>query len=320
MLLSVLYEELKETNSVDPRWSFSGLTDDQIEKLNRHGTAFYRGKVREVIGSGEKIEILHSDRLSAFDRHIGLVPQKGVILAELSEFWLKKATEVVATHLIERRDPRTILVKNCQPVKVEVVVRGYLAGSMLRAYQNGERNFCGQKLPEGLHAYGRLPQPMITPTTKAEIYEHDENTTEEEILSKGICTPSEWGFIKEKALQLFAMGQEVYAQKGWLMCDTKYEFGRLSDGSVILIDELHTPDSSRLWVAGDYEERLASSVPPRMFDKENVRRFLIENGFQGQGQPPQVPTNVLVELGQNYLTVAEALTGRELEAYTPSES
>ena len=176
----------------------------------------------------------------------------------------------------------------------------------------GERVFCGVRLPEGLKPFGRLPEPIITPTTKAAAFEHDENTTAAELIRRNVCTQKEWDTLSAMAFKVFELGTKIYAEKGWLLVDTKYEFGRTSDGTIKLIDEVHTPDSSRLWNIASYQNRMQKNEPPEMLDKENVRRWLLDHGFSGHGDVPAVPRSILIELAQIYLLVAETLIGKPL--------
>lgn len=288
--------------------AYGGLTPSQREQLAAKGRAVYTGKVRDVVDHGrDELSIVHSDRLTAFDRMIAMVPYKGVILNAISSYWLREAQQVVPTHYLATPHERVLRVKRTDPVRVEVVVRGYLAGSMQRAYAAGERRYCGTSLPDGLEAYAKLPKPVITPTTKAAAFEHDENTTPEELIARGICSDREWRQISAMALDLFAHGQDIFHRRGWILVDTKYEFGRDHQGNLIVIDEVHTPDSSRLWQASSYRERLASGQTPEMLDKENVRRYLLSQGFSGHGEVPQVPASVLLDLALVYLRVAESL-------------
>ena len=299
--------------------SYQGLTKDQISTLATRGCATYTGKVRDVVTVGDELLIIHSDRLTAFDKLIGMVPDKGTILTAISEFWLEEAKKVVPTHLLSRPHERVLRTQKALQFKVEVIVRGFLAGSMLRAYTAGERLFCGERLPEGLKAHDRLPRPIITPTTKAAAFEHDENTSPAELVAAGVVTQAEWGDISHLALRLFAHGQQVFARVGWLLVDTKYEFGRTKDGTITVIDEIHTPDSSRLWTAATYATRVASGEGPEMLDKEIVRRYLLAQGFKGEGPVPVVPAKTLVELAEVYLRVAETLIGRPLTSEAGSD-
>ncbi|MGE0173651.1 MAG: phosphoribosylaminoimidazolesuccinocarboxamide synthase [Oligoflexales bacterium] len=297
------------------RYSFKGLGQTQKAELEKKGIDCYSGKVREVLGiTKDKLFIVHTDRLSAFDKHIAHIPFKGRILCEFSRFWLEKSREVLPTHLIREYDERTLETERLRPFKAEVVVRGYMAGSMARAYAAGRREFCGQTLPEGLKQYCKLKDPIITPTTKAAVFEHDEEVAPKELIKRGVCTEKEWSAIAEYALALFALGQKIYESKNWLLVDTKYEFGFTDKGEIKLIDELHTPDSSRFWVKDSYARRLAAGDVPEMFDKEIVRRYLIDKGFSGEGPIPQVEGGILIDLCEAYLDVAEDIVGKEIMA------
>ncbi|WP_141735654.1 phosphoribosylaminoimidazolesuccinocarboxamide synthase [Oligoflexus tunisiensis] len=316
-------ELLKEiAHSSDPdravtEHAYQGFSESEKKEFEQKYPAVYAGKVRELIRTENDLLIYHTDRLSAFDRFIGLVPYKGTILAEISQYWLEEAADVVPTHFLGRPHERVLRCISCTPYKVEVVVRGYMAGSMMRAYQKGIREFCGEKLPEGLEPYRSLPEPIITPTTKAAAFEHDEDATPEQLVQQGVCTREEWVEISQMALKLFRFGQQKYAEKGWILVDTKYEFGRDGSGQIRLIDEIHTPDSSRLWVKSSYETNLGRGDAPEMLDKETVRRYLLELGFSGQGTVPHVPVSRLLTLAETYLQVAETLTGRPLMSAGP---
>ncbi|MES2746345.1 MAG: phosphoribosylaminoimidazolesuccinocarboxamide synthase [Bdellovibrionota bacterium] len=298
--------------------AYTGLSERERDQRASEGLTVYAGKVRELVGVADELFIFHTDRLSAFDRFVGMVPYKGVILADLSEYWLKAAKAVVPTHYIDRPQERVLRCKACTPFKVEVIVRGYMAGSMARAYEKGVREFCGAKLGEGLQNYRALPEAIITPTTKAAAYEHDEDISPKELIERGVVTKDDWQTIETMALKLFAFGQKVYAEKGWILVDTKYEFGRDKSGEICVIDEIHTPDSSRLWVRETYEKRLSAGDAPEMLDKETVRRYLMSQGFSGQGDVPYVPVANIVELAETYLTVAETLRGQPLTTTGPS--
>lgn len=302
------------TKSSD-QWRKSCFTEEDLgneQTLTEKGVSVYKGKVRLCLQKDSQLQIVHTDRLSAFDRHIDFVPQKGAILCAISGYWFNYIKDDFPTHFIRQVDGRSLLVKAMEPVKAEVIVRTYLAGSILRAYEKGERTFCGVTLPNDLKPYAPFPEPIITPTTKAEAFAHDENTTAEELISKGVCSQVEWSEISSLAFELFKAGEQVYKKNGWLLADTKYEFGRDANGKIHIIDEIHTPDSSRLWKQTSYQERLASGKPPEMLDKENVRSYLLAKGFQGKGEVPEVPVKEITKLAETYLDVAEALTKTEL--------
>lgn len=300
--------------------AYRGFTEQEKGAFQQRKLQAYAGKVRELVRTEQELFIFHTDRLSAFDRFVGMVPYKGTMLAEISQFWLEAAHKVLPTHYLSRPHERVLRCINCTPFKVEVIVRGYMAGSMMRAYQKGVREFCGAKLSEGLEAYRPLPVTIVTPTTKAAAFEHDEDATPDELVAQGVCTRREWEQISDMALELFRFGQEKYAEKGWILVDTKYEFGRDSAGQIRVIDEIHTPDSSRLWVKQSYENHLSRGDAPEMLDKEIVRRYLMDQGFSGQGTVPHVPVSKLIALAEIYLKVAETLTGKTLMSEGPLTS
>jgi phosphoribosylaminoimidazole-succinocarboxamide synthase len=315
--ISEVYRAIKESSNpraLFDKHAYAGLTDDEITKYKKTGDDFYRGKVRDLLiaKNANTMRVIHSDRLTAFDKYIDLVPYKGTILTAITRFWFEKIKAEVPTHFIQQESSRILLVEKMKPLKIEVVVRGYLAGSMLRAYEQGERTYCGAGLPDDLAAYERLPQVVITPTTKAAVFEHDENITADELIKRGVCTDAEWDEICEKAIKVFHLGSKVLKNVGWMLVDTKYEFGKDKNGQIKMIDEAHTPDSSRFWVQKTFDERVAGGKAPEMLDKENVRRWLMERGFKGEGKVPEVDPKVLIELGEVYLKVAETLIGEEL--------
>lgn len=277
----------------------SGLTDADIAQVESYGLQWQRGKVCDIISNAEEMLLIYSDRLSAFDRHVGLVAGKGIASASLSAFWFAQLSDI-AHHFCERVHPRVIRVRKTEPIKIEVIVRGYLAGSMARAYQQGERRFCGIELAAGLSAHTQLPTPIITPTTKED--EHDRNLSAPQLIALELCTAAEWQQIAATALQLYQLGSACYRQHGYLLVDTKYEFGRVGN-KILLIDELHSQDSSRLWLADSYAQRLQAGLAPQAVDKDIARRWLLEHG-----QDQTVPPAVLAQLGQAYRQLAAQLT------------
>lgn len=316
--LRSIYQELQQNLSqtnLQSNWKrhiWEGPSQSEISAWQSQGYGVYQGKIRTVLSRDGRIQMLHSDRLTAFDRLIDHVPLKGVILTAISKYWFEQASKIVPTHYIGTMGPRALITESLNPIKAEIVVRGYLAGSILRSYNAGERIFCGVKLPDGLKPYSRLPEPIITPTTKAAAFEHDENITAQELIHRKICKQHEWDTLGSMALKVFSLGTKIFSDRGWILVDTKYEFGRTQDGTIKLIDEVHTPDSSRLWESASYEERLAQNQAPIMLDKENVRRWLLEQGFSGYGEVPAVPKSILLELAMTYLDVAEKLTGEPM--------
>lgn len=314
--LSSVYDRLSRLSNTDNRfWEsacYHGLSDSEKSRAIELGAAYYQGKVRELLTTSSKVTMIHSDRLSAFDRFIGWVPFKGVILTHFCKFWFERLQDIVSTHYYGLANDRSIEAMPLQPIKAEVVIRGYLAGSIMRAYATGERLFCGVELPDGLRPFERLPKPIITPTTKAAAFEHDENISSDELISRGICSAAEWTQLEHLAHKVFAFGQETYLRSGWILADTKYEFGRDPSGNIRLMDEVHTPDSSRLWDATSLEKTVKDGTPPIMLDKENIRRFLLDKGFSGHGDVPEVPRSEFIALGRTYLGVLEKLTGAPL--------
>ena len=298
--------------------SYRGVSKPEELAFQTQGFALYRGKVRDVVIRPNDLLILHTDRLTAFDRFIAMVPYKGFILCELTKWWFNQATDAgITNHYLHPAGGYGIEARKLTPVKAEVVVRRYLAGSLQRAYDKGERQYCGASLPDGLTPFAKLPEPIITPTTKAAAFEHDENSSPAELIERGICSQDEWADIATQALGIFAWGEEWAARSGWILADTKYEFGRSDDGKIILMDEIHTPDSSRFWTLETFASRLKAGQAPEMFDKENVRRHLLGKGFQGHGDVPDVPASVLLDLASTYLTFAERLIGKTLETPPP---
>lgn len=271
-----------------------------------------RGKVRDIYRRDGQRVLITTDRLSAFDRVLGLVPYKGQVLNQLSAFWFEATRHIVPNHVLSVPDPNVTIARECRPYPVEVIVRGYITGvtttSLWYHYERGARELYGLRLPEGLRKNDPLPQPIITPTTKAESG-HDERLTRDEIIARKLVPAEEWEQIEAAALALFAYGQEVARRAGLILVDTKYEFGRWEDRPM-LIDEVHTPDSSRFWRLDSYAERLAAGLEPENFDKEFIRLWYAERGYQGDGDPPPWPTELAVQASLRYIRVYEMLTGQ----------
>lgn len=267
----------------------------------------YRGKVRDSYKRNAQRVLIATDRLSAFDRIISSVPGKGQVLTGMAAYWFKKTEGIVANHIIDIPDPAVMIVKEVQIVPVEVVVRGYLAGSAWRDYESGKL-VSGHRLPPGLSQFERFSAPLLTPFTKAEVGEHDLPISEAEVLSSGLVSREHWEEIRAIALKLFEIGTIEVAKRGLLFADTKYEFGILN-GKVVLADEIHTLDSSRFWVADSYEENLSRGEPPEMLDKEPIRRWLIERGFMGEGELPEIDDNYRLTLRDHYISSASRITG-----------
>ncbi len=272
------------------------------------------GKVREAWELPDQRRLfVTTDRLSALDRVIGLVPHKGQVLNQLAAWWFDLTGDIVANHVISVPDPNVLVAVDATPLPVEVVVRGRLTGStstsVLPRYRAGERVLYGYQLPDGIPDHGELPEPLITPTTKAAKGGHDQPTTVEEVASSGLVEPGLWSEIQKVALDLFGRGTQVAADAGFVLADTKYEFGLSPDGELLIIDEMHTPDSSRFWAASSLEDRLAKGLVPESFDKEPVRLALTATGFAGDGPIPELPAEVWEAASARYLQLYERLTG-----------
>lgn len=268
------------------------------------------GKVRESWrkASSDLRLLVTTDRISAFDRVLGVIPFKGQVLNQLSAWWFERTRTIVPNHFITAPDPNVTLARQARPLSVEVVVRGYITGvtstSLWKLYEAGERAPYGVPLPEGLRKNDPLPQPILTPTTKALDGAHDEPLSREDILKRGLVAPDLWAQIEAAALALFAAGQEIAKQAGLILVDTKYEFG-LIEGKLALIDEIHTPDSSRYWVA----ETLKVGSEPEHYDKEYLRRWYAAQGYRGEGTPPPLSPDLIAEVTARYVGAYERLTG-----------
>ena len=270
----------------------------------------YRGKVRDNYTRGDRMVMVTTDRVSAFDHVLGTIPFKGEVLSRLTSFWFEKVKDIAPTHLLDVPDPSVMVVKRARALPVEIVIRGHITGSLWRDYQSGKAGAYGIAWPAGLRKDQRFEKAIITPSTKAEYGKHDEPISEAEILKQGLVAPDVWKEATAVAHRLFARGREWARTRGLVLVDTKYEMG-IADGKLVVIDEIHTPDSSRYWVADGYEERFARGAEQQMLDKENIRQWLItEHGFSGQGRPPPLTDDVRVMLARTYLTLFERLTGQ----------
>ncbi len=274
-------------------------------------------KVRDVVDLDDRLLVVTSDRVSAFDRVLTTIPGKGQVLNQLSVFWFRHTADIVANHLLREVTPRSMLVRRCAVVPVEVVVRGYLTGSAWRDYQR-ERAVSGIRLPAGMRADQPFPEPLLTPQTKAPPGQHDRPLSRDELLAGGIVAGPLWERIEAAALRLYRRGVELAAGRGLILVDTKYEFGTVGD-ELLLADEVHTPDSSRYWFADGYAGRFARGQPQRKLDKEFLRVWLMERGYLGDGEPPAIPDAVRDELGQRYREAFRLLTGGELMQAALSE-
>jgi len=280
-----------------------------------------RGKVRDNYAlSAERRLLVTTDRLSAFDRILGALPYKGQVLNQLSAWWFEQTRSIVDNHVLAVPDPNALLAVAAEPFPVEVIVRGYITGVTTTAlwyrYALGEREIYGYRFPDGLTKNAPLPQPIITPTTKGGPTGHDERLTCAEVVEKGYLDAQTWEQVQSAALAIFQHGQQVALRTGLLLVDTKYEFGRAPDGRLLLIDEVHTPDSSRFWQAESYASRLASGLEPESFDKEFIRLAYANQGYRGSGEPPVLPESVWEQARQLYISSYERLTG---QTFIPGE-
>ena len=266
------------------------------------------GKVRDIYVHNGKRVLITTDRISAFDRVLGLIPYKGQVLNQLSAWWFDQTRDIVSNHVISVPDPNVTIAREAESLPVEVVVRGYITGvtktSLWYLYSEGDRKPYGIQLPDSLHKNDPLPQPVITPTTKATGGAHDERITRDEILQRGIVPASLWEQIERVALGLFSRGQQVARLAGLILVDTKYEFG-LVNGELTLIDEIHTPDSSRYWIAESYDQ----GREPQNFDKEFLREWFAAQGYRGDGQPPSMPDDFIAQVAARYIGAYERLSG-----------
>lgn len=271
---------------------------------------FYQGKVRDVYAFRDRLVMVATDRISAFDVVLPrAIPYKGQVLNQIAAYFLKATSDVVPNWLLNVPDPNVGVGLRCEPYAVEMVVRGYLAGHAWREYRDGRRTVCGVTLPDGLKENDRLPQPIITPTTKAH-EGHDEDISREDILAQGIVPADEYAQLEAYSLALFGRGTEMAAERGLILVDTKYEFGK-RDGTIYLIDEIHTPDSSRYFYADSYQANQAQGLPQKQLSKEFVREWLIENGFQGkEGQEvPYMDDAWVGQISDRYIELYEKVTG-----------
>jgi phosphoribosylaminoimidazole-succinocarboxamide synthase len=271
------------------------------------------GKVREIYRRDDQCVLITTDRISAFDHVLGAIPFKGQVLNQLSAWWFAQTSDIVANHVIATPDPNVTIARVAEPLPVEVVVRGYITGvtktSLWTLYEQGERTIYGVTLPEGLRKNDALPRPIITPTTKATDGRHDEPLSPKQIVERGLLPAPLWREVATAAMDLFARGQKLARRSGLILVDTKYEFG-LVDGQLTLIDEVHTPDSSRLWTLESY----ASGSTPTHLDKELLRAWYARQGYRGDGDPPALPTDIIAQLAARYIAAYERLTS---QAFVP---
>jgi len=274
----------------------------------------YQGKVRDTYDLGDKLLLVTTDRQSAFDRVLASIPFKGQVLNLTSAWWFEQTADLVPNHMLALPDPNVLLAQKCEVFPIEFVVRGYITGttstSLWTQYNKGVRNYCGIQFPEGLQKNQRLNEPVLTPTTKDK--EHDRPISPDEIISEGWMTKTDWEEASAAAMRLFKFGMEAAAKHGLILVDTKYEFGRAPDGRIMLVDEIHTPDSSRYWLAHNYLERLAQGQEPENIDKEFLRLWFINHCDPYKDAVlPEAPSELIATLASRYIQLYEMITGKK---------
>lgn len=297
-----------------PFTAANALADATLPELPNH----YRGKVRDSydLPDGRRIMIA-SDRLSAFDRVLAVIPHKGQVLTQMARYWFDHTADICPNHVLEYPDPNVVVGRRLTILPVEIVVRNYLAGttgtSVLTLYKQGQRDMYGHTFPDGLRDNQRLAQPIITPSSKAFDAGHDEPMTPDEILDQGLLTAAQWETVSAYALALFDRGQRMAAERGLILVDTKYEFGTDADGQIVLADEIHTPDSSRYWIAETYEAKFAAGERPDSFDKDFVRSWVAARCDPYVDPIPEIPAAMIEETSKVYISAFEAITGLPFE-------
>jgi phosphoribosylaminoimidazole-succinocarboxamide synthase len=291
------------------------ITDTNFNFPNQK--SLYKGKVREVYNiNDELLVMIASDRLSAFDVVMPKgIPFKGQILNQIATQMMAATEDIVPNWLIATPDPNVAIGHLCEPFKVEMVIRGYMSGHAAREYKLGKRMLCGVVMPEGMKENDKFPEPIITPATKAEMGDHDEDISREDILAKGIVSSADYEVLEQYTRALFQRGTELAAKRGLILVDTKYEFGKTKDGKIVLIDEIHTPDSSRYFYANGYQERQDTGSSQKQLSKEFVRQWLIANDFQGlEGQKvPEMTDEYIASVSDRYMELYEQITGKTFE-------
>ena len=303
-----------------------GYLDKTIKDIDfSEGLNPYIGKVRHCYDTPEGNKLLvTSDRLSAFDRQITTIPFKGQVLTQLSRFWFEQTKDICPNHVIEYPDPNIVVCKDLEMLPVELVVRGYLAGStgtsVLTMYKRGEREMYGTKFPDGMRDNEKLPTPIITPTTKAASGDHDAPLSAAQIVEEGILPKEVWEQVSDYALALFARGQEIAAKAGLILADTKYEFGFDKEGVLMVGDEIHTPDSSRYWMADTYDAAIEKGEAPQTLDKDQIRRWVVERVDAYKDDIPPIPDELRISTAETYISVFEKITGQKFDMASAGEN
>ena len=293
-----------------------------LTSTSLHNTLPYKGKVRDMYDLGDMLALITTDRQSAFDRILASIPFKGQVLNQTGAWWFEETKKIIPNHVIDYPDNNVIIAKKCTPFPIEFVVRGYITGSsstsLWSVYQEGIREYCGMSLPEGMHKNQKLKKPVITPTTKEE--EHDRPISPEQIIDEGWMSYEDWEYASKKALELFQFGQMRASQNGLVLVDTKYEMGKSTNDEITLIDEIHTPDSSRYWIKDTLEKRLAAGEEPENIDKEFLRLWFKENCNPYEDKIlPEAPKELVSELSCRYILLYEMITGTKFDFPDMSE-
>ena len=283
-------------------------TLEKYENNNINGD-FYNGKVRDNYFFNDQVLMITSDRVSAFDHVLGTIPFKGQILTEIANFWFEKTKDIVPNHIISQPDPQVLLAKKAKTLPVEVIVRQYITGSIWREYSEGINGQYGFNIPNNLIKNQKFNAPILTPSTKAEYGLHDEPISRDKIISS-LVEEKIYKKAEDYAMQLFLAGQKWADERGLILVDTKYEFG-IYNNELIVIDEIHTPDSSRYWIKDEYEKRFSNQKNQKMLDKENIRQWLIDRGFKGDGVPPKLSDDIRIYLSEKYIELYKRLTGTD---------
>ena len=289
-----------------------------LESTNLNIGKKYEGKVRDNYLLDDKRIIIVTDRISAFDRVLCTLPFKGQVLNQTSAFWFEKTKDIIKNHVLEIPDPNVTVAEECKLIPVEMVIRGYLTGvtttSAWYNYEKGVRDFCGNILPDDMKKDQKFDKPIITPSTKAEKGQHDESISADEIIKRNLVDQKLYKQMEKVAMKLYNFGNKLVSKNNLILVDTKYEFGLDKDGNLTLIDEIHTPDSSRFWVKDTYEKLFSEGKEPEKLDKEYVRQFLANKGFLGDGDIPKIPDDVKIEAAKRYIKAYEMITGKEFKA------
>ncbi|MCL2777413.1 MAG: phosphoribosylaminoimidazolesuccinocarboxamide synthase [Polyangiaceae bacterium] len=298
--------------------------DHTLEATHFEGLGVrYEGKVRDNYSRGNERFIVVTDRISAFDQVLGTIPFKGQILNLIAAYWFEKTKNIIKSHFVRVPDPNVLECIECKPLPVEFVVRGFITGStstsMWTHYAAGKRSFCGHALADGLKKNQKLARPLLTPATKAAHGAHDVSASREDILASlanDTISADDFDAAATMAMTLFEAGQTICAERGLILVDTKYEFGKTASGDLVVIDEIHTPDSSRFWLSGTYDERFAAGLDPEPLDKDFVRRYFTALGYQGNGTPPPLPPEIRIGAAKRYIEAFERITAAPFEPDT----